>query len=119
MLNLRLLLAAILVTGLSLLSGCGKSSTSASDGELKILNFGNGAEPQDIDPQVVTGTIEHRIILALGEGLVSEDPDLKIIPGVAQTWDISDDGLVYTFHLNPDAKWSNGEVITPQDFVGR
>ncbi len=100
-----------------LLAGCGGSGSAGSDGDLKVLHFGNGAEPQDIDPQVVTGTIEHRIVKSLLEGLVSEDPDLNIIPGVAQSWDISDDGLVYTFHLNPNAKWSNGDTITATDFT--
>jgi len=52
------------------------------------------------------------------EGLVSEDPDLNITPGVAQSWEISEDLLTYTFHLNPEAKWSNGDTITAEDFVG-
>ncbi|MCF3652196.1 peptide ABC transporter substrate-binding protein [Synoicihabitans lomoniglobus] len=106
------------IVSLALWSGCGKSADSADTAGLKILNFGNGAEPQDLDPQIVTGVVEHRLSLALQEGLVAEDPDLNIIPGVAQTWDVSDDALTYTFHLNPNAKWSNGDVITAEDFVG-
>ncbi len=117
--NLRLLSALAAITGLALFgSGCGKSSSRAETAGLKVLHFGNGAEPQDLDSQAVTGTIEHRLTLAFQEGLVSEDPDLNIIPGVASSWDISEDGLVYTFHLNPQAKWSNGDTVTAQDFVG-
>jgi oligopeptide transport system substrate-binding protein len=85
----------------------------------KILNYGNGAEPQDLDPQIITGVPEHHIIDALFEGLVSPSPDGDdIAPGVAKSWDISDDGLTYTFHLREDARWSNGDPVTAQDFVG-
>lgn len=107
-----LLTAATLI----LLTGCGGSSREDESG-LKILHFGNGAEPQDLDAHVVTGVVEHHLLKAFAEGLVSEDPDLNIVPGVAQAWDISDDGLVYTFHLNPAAKWSNGDQLTAHDFI--
>ncbi|MEJ6733427.1 MAG: peptide ABC transporter substrate-binding protein [Opitutaceae bacterium] len=99
------------------LTGCGGASTPDDSG-LKVLHFGNGAEPQDLDAQAVTGVVEHHLLKAFAEGLVSEDPDLNIIPGVAQTWEVSESGLVYTFNLNPNAKWSNGETITAHDFVG-
>lgn len=116
---MRLLLSVILsVASLTFLAGCGGSSSNSNPDGLKILHFGNGAEPQDLDPAAVTGVVEHRIIKALFEGLVSEDPDLNVVPGVAQTWDISEDGLVYTFNLNPEAKWSNGDTVTAHDFVG-
>lgn len=105
-----------LLLSLGGLTGCGGGSSS--DGDQKILHFGNGAEPQDLDPAAVTGVVEHRLLKALFEGLVSEDPDLNVVPGVAQNWDVSEDGLVYTFHLNPEAKWSNGDPVTAQDFVG-
>lgn len=101
-----------------LVTGCAKNNANSNPDGLKILNFGNGAEPQDIDPQVVTGVVEHRLLKALMEGLVSEDPDLNVTPGVAQTWEISADRLTYTFHLNPEAKWSNGDTVTADDFVG-
>ena len=58
------------------------------------------------------------MIIALIEGLVSEDPKtLKPVPGVAEKWEVSEDGLVYTFHLRKNAKWSNGDPVTAQDFV--
>jgi oligopeptide transport system substrate-binding protein len=104
-----------------LLPGCGKppaASTSDHAAPRKVLNFGNGAEPHDIDPQTIVGLPEEYITLALFEGLVSYDPhDLHPVPGVAQSWDISPDGLVYTFHLREGAKWSNGEPVTAQDFL--
>jgi oligopeptide transport system substrate-binding protein len=112
------------IAALTLLLGgsCAKRaapSHSAQAGEAprKVLRVGNGAEPQDLDPQVTTGTPEHRLAMMLFEGLVSEDRQLKIVPAVATTWEISDDGLTYTFHLRDDARWSNGDPVTADDFV--
>jgi len=83
-----------------------------------VFRIGNGAEPQDLDPQSIVGEPEHKIVMALFEGLLSEDPkDLHPIPGLAESWEISDDGLVYTFHLRKELKWSNGDPITAEDFV--
>ena len=82
------------------------------------LRMSNNAEPETLDPQLMTGVTESRIALALYEGLVTNDPaDLSIRPGVAKSWTISDDGLVYTFTLRDDAKWSDGKNITSTDFV--
>ncbi len=84
-----------------------------------ILQFGNGAEPQDLDPQVVTGKPEHNLINSLFEGLVMSSPkDNVVAPGVAERWEKSEDGLTYTFHLRADARWSNGDPVTAHDFVG-
>jgi oligopeptide transport system substrate-binding protein len=110
---------------LLLASGCGKkdpasaaSAASAGTKPLQIWRVGNGAEPQDLDPHGTVGVSEHNIEMALFESLVSEDPkNLDPLPGVALSWDISADGLVYTFHLRPDAKWSNGESLTADDCV--
>ncbi len=102
-------------------TGCKKTESktvSASVSRPKILLYGNGAEVQDFDPQVVTGVPEQKVVTALCEGLVAEDAhDLHPVPGVAESWDISKDGLVYTFHLRANAKWSNGDAVTARDFV--
>ncbi|MBT6227931.1 MAG: peptide ABC transporter substrate-binding protein, partial [Candidatus Scalindua sp.] len=59
---------------------------------------------------MMTGLPEMRLAEALFEGLVTYDPsDLTPRPGVAESWDVSDDGLIYTFHLRKDAKWSDGK----------
>lgn len=93
----------------------GRNGTGATD---NILLVGNGAEPESLDPHISTGVPEHRLQLALFEGLVNLDPsDLSPVPGVAETWEVSDDGLVYTFHLRTDAKWSNGDPVTAHDFI--
>jgi oligopeptide transport system substrate-binding protein len=111
--------AFALTVVLLVFSGCGKRQTRVEIGDHRqILHFGNGAEPQDIDPQTVTGVPEDHIIVALLEGLVSEDPqDLHPVPGVAERWEISDDGKTYTFFLRKNARWSNGERITSHDFL--
>ena len=74
-------------------------------------------EPESLDPGVVTGVPEHRILSNLFEGLTTTDPkDLSPRPGMATSWTISKDGLVYTFTLR-DARWTDGNPVTAQDFV--
>lgn len=81
------------------------------------LNLGNGSEPGSIDPHKASGDWENRIVGELFEGLVAEDINAEPIPGQAESWTISDDGLVYTFKLRADAKWSDGQPVTAQNFV--
>lgn len=83
---------------------------------VQILRRGNGAEPQGLDPHRVEGVPGSNILRDLYEGLVSEAPDGSLVPGVAESWSVSDDGLVYTFKLRPDARWSNGDPVTARDF---
>ena len=99
--------------------GCSKGSNKDDLGGIQqILHLGNGAEPEGLDPQLVTGVPEHNIISALIEGLVTEDKDdLHPVPGVAERWEKNSDGLIWTFHLRKDAKWSNGDSVTARDFV--
>ena len=80
--------------------------------------MGNGTEPQDLDPHVVTGVSESHILMALLEGLVIRHPEgLDPLPGVAESWDISGDGKTYTFNIRSTALWSNGDPVTADDFV--
>ncbi len=81
------------------------------------LTICNGDEPQTLDPAIVTGQLEGRICLALFEGLTTRDAKGNIIPGMAQSWERSPDGLTYTFHLRPGIAWSNGEPLTAGDFL--
>ena len=81
------------------------------------FTFCNGTEIKTVDPAIVTGQPEGRIIYGLYEALVIPDPKtLEPIPGVAESWEISDDQLVYTFHLREDARWSDGSPVTAHDF---
>ena len=70
------------------------ASTTPSANAPMIWRVGNGTEPQDLDPQVVTGVPEHKLIMAIFEGLLAENPrDLSPEPGVAERWEVSADGL--------------------------
>ena len=81
------------------------------------LTICNGDEPQTLDPAIITGQLEGRLALVIFEGLTTRDPKGNIVPGVAESWTRSPDGLVYTFHLRPEAKWSNGAPLTADDFL--
>jgi oligopeptide transport system substrate-binding protein len=81
------------------------------------LTLCNGDEPQTLDPAIVTGQLEGRICLALFEGLTTRNAKGDIIPGMAESWTISRDGLTYTFTLRSGLKWSNGDPLTASDFL--
>jgi oligopeptide transport system substrate-binding protein len=101
------------------LAACGGGESNVTQGNRDaILHYGNGTEPQGLDPHVVTGLPESHIVRALFEGLAVKNPyTLEPEPGVAKSWDISEDGRTIVFHLNPEAKWSNGEAMTAHDYV--
>ena len=84
----------------------------------QVFRYDNFAEPQDLDPQVVTGVPEFHLLQALSEGLLTASPvDLHPGPGLASSWEVSSDGLVYTFHLRDNLRWSDGSPITTDDFL--
>src|SRR5258708_40024150 len=99
--------------------GCGRRETAVDLGNrTQVLHQNIGGEPPDLDPQLLQTNFHFNVIMAVGEGLVGYDPrDLHPIPGVAERWEISTDGLVYTFHLRANARWSNGDPVTAPDFV--
>ena len=102
-----------------LLVGCTPRETNVASGNrTQVLHRGKGPSLADLDPHLATGTSDYNVLSALFEGLVGEHPeDLSPVPGVATHWDVSADGLSYTFHLRPDARWSNGDLLTARDFV--
>jgi len=81
------------------------------------LVFINGAEPETLDPALITGQPEGRVVNALFEGLLRFDRHGRSTPGAAASWEVSPDHLTYTFHLRTDAKWSDGQPVTARDFV--
>jgi oligopeptide transport system substrate-binding protein len=101
------------------LTSCAKRETAVERGNREgVLHVSIGYEPSELDPQIVTGIGEAQVLPALFEALVSLDPTtLKTRPRLAEKWTVSPDGLVYTFHLQPTARWSNGEPLTAQDCV--
>jgi oligopeptide transport system substrate-binding protein len=107
------------LTATALLLACSGGETNVVSGNREgILHYGNGSEPQGLDPHVVTGVPENHLIRALFEGLAVKNPyTLEPEPGVAESWDISEDDLTVTFHINPRARWSNGDPVTAHDYV--
>ena len=71
---------------------------------------------QSLDPQQATDGTSFEVIADYTDGLMQMDADGQAVPAIAESYDLSDDGLTYTFHLR-DAKWSNGEPVTAADFV--
>src|SRR5688572_3223387 len=109
----------LILSCLLLATGCFKRETAVQKGNRdQVLHRGIGSDPTDLDPHVATNLAEVDLVSALFEGLVVEDPvDLHPVPGVASRWDVSPDQLTYTFHLRPEAKWSNGTPVTSNDFI--
>ncbi|MDF3059185.1 MAG: transporter substrate-binding protein [Rariglobus sp.] len=101
------------------LTGCSKRETPVETARhTKTLLLGNGAEPGDLDPHVAVAYIDYNILISLFEGLtVIDEATSRPLPGAADRWDISPDGLTYTFHLRADGLWSNGDPVTAQDFI--
>ncbi|MFZ1625771.1 MAG: peptide ABC transporter substrate-binding protein [Gammaproteobacteria bacterium] len=126
-------LAAVLTVVCLMSAACGRSDEAqqqspaqtqqiggASGHELaavQVLRRGNGTEPETLDPHRAEGVTAANVLRDLFEGLVSEAADGELIPGAAESWAVSADGLVYTFKLQPDGRWSNGDPVTADDFV--
>ena len=82
-----------------------------------VLHRGNAGEPQTFDQAHTSINIEEFVLKDLYEGLTIYDAAGKIVPGAAESWTVSGDGLVYTFKLRANAKWSDGSGVTAEDFV--
>lgn len=107
---LALLLAGIMLLGFS---GCGEDEPHP---EAEIIEYTLQSEPVTLDPQIADDYSGIILVRNLFEGLVRESGD-GIVGGMAESWDISDDGLTYTFHLFDSTRWSNGDPVTADDFV--
>ncbi len=118
--------ALLLLTLLTLAATSCTSKTSASATYFgkneppagQVLRYITGSEPESLDPQISTGQPETRIYMAIFEGLVEYDPrTLEPIPAIAESWSANQDSSEFTFHLRKNARWSNSDPITAQDFV--
>src|SRR5660397_284783 len=108
---LGVILIVVLVAGASVVAGC-----RGDEAEGKVLKINVNTEPPSLDPNLATDTTSALVINNIFEGLVHIDPSGEPYPGVAESWDVSDDGLVYTFNLRGDDTWTNGDTVTSQDF---
>lgn len=104
--------ALTVVLSSSLVVGC--SSSDAAENSQKII-YNLGEDPKTVDPQLNTASGAGNIILNTFEGLMRLDKDNKPAAGIAESYTMSEDGLVYTFKLR-DAKWSDGKAVTAEDF---
>ena len=108
-----------IICSLFFIYSCSENISPVDSGlDDKIFHFGNGTEPQGIDPHIVTGVPEHHLLIGLCEGLTTANPKGgSSIAGAAESWDISEDGKTYTFYLQKNGRWSNGDQLTAHDFV--
>ena len=112
--KISLILLVLLILGCS----SQESLDVESANKQGILLLDNGTEPQGLDPHIVTGVTEHKIIIALFEGLTMQNPKGEgIIPAAAESWTISSNGKELLFKIRDDAVWSNGDPLTADDFV--
>ena len=111
----RAALAALLAAA----AGCSRVGSNISTGDAgQVLHRSIGVDVADLDPQLASQAGDYSVLSSLFEGLLAEDPvDLHPVPGVAENWSGSADGLTYTFHLRGDARWSDGKPVTAGDFV--
>ncbi len=104
-----------------IVASCDRPTRVEMAAQTQTFLMGNGSEPEGLDPHVVTGVPENRIFQAILEGLVGIDHATlePVNDAAAESWEISEDGLTYTFHLRKDATWSNPErdPVTAHDFV--
>jgi len=100
---------------LSLVAACGSGDESVLTAN--TLQRGISTDPETLDQHKARTTQAADVLRDLGEGLVGYSPDGELVPAAATGWDVSDDGLTYTFHLREDAKWSNGDPVVAAHFV--
>lgn len=111
--KIRYLLA--LLSALFVLTACGsKAPQQPSD---NVLRLSKDTDIKTLDGSLATDGISFEVISTYTEGLLEYDKDGVVVGRLAKSWDISPDGLTYTFHLRDDAKWTNGDPVTAHDFV--
>ncbi|MEZ9564754.1 ABC transporter substrate-binding protein [Vibrio artabrorum] len=111
-----LLGAGLALAATSTLSIAAQVPAGTELAKVQELVRGNGTEVATLDPHKSQGVPESNVIRDLLEGLVNQDADGNTVPGVAKSWETTDN-QTYTFHLREDAKWSNGDPVTAEDFV--
>jgi oligopeptide transport system substrate-binding protein len=120
-LGTRIRAVALASAGLFVVAACG-GSTSGNSGiapnDKQILRVNTGVEPNSFDPSQETYTYEAAVGRNTFESLLKPKADLSDVqPAGAKSYEVSSDGLTYTFHLQPNAKWSDGKPVTASDWV--
>ncbi|MGK3137661.1 ABC transporter substrate-binding protein [Pantoea trifolii] len=107
---------ALCLTGAMASSQAAQIPAGTQLSELQRIVINNGSEVATLDPQKAEGVPESNVMRNLLEGLVETDNNGQLVPGVAKQWQ-SEEGRIWTFTLREDARWSNGQPVTAQDFV--
>lgn len=107
---ITLIMASLLL--ITALAGCSSNTVSAGG---KVFRFAVNNEPTTLDPSICNSIVDNEVQHAVTEGLTRSTGG-EVTPGIAESWDISEDGKTYVFHLR-DAKWSDGVPVTAGDFV--
>ncbi|RYG19050.1 MAG: peptide ABC transporter substrate-binding protein [Caulobacteraceae bacterium] len=113
-------LIAALAAAALVLAGCGdgKPVRAPCPAGKVCFEAGNGPDPVSIDPNLASGGVwESRLLTDMFMGLTTDGPGAETLPGAATSWETSADGLSWTFHLRPGAKWSDGAPVTSEDFA--
>ena len=123
----RIIVAALAIAGAMALSGCGGSKsggegtksgdTTQTAAGKKILTIQLGPDVESIDPALNSAVDGANYILFAFDNLLKMDKDGKVVPGLAEKYEVSDDQLTWTFHLRDGLKWSDGSALTAEDFV--
>ncbi len=103
-------------TVLTVLLCCQPAAAEQAQGDT-VIRLGNAGEPQTLDPQRYNLRLEETILTDLFLGLTAMNAEGRIVPGAAESWTTSADGLVWTFVLRNDLSWSDGVPVTADDFV--
>lgn len=114
------MLLALTMVSTTALTGCGKNNTGNQAGNTEkglTIDVCVGPEPETVDPSINSTTDGSAIISHVFEGLMKLDPDGNIVEGMAESYEVSEDGLVYTFKIRDNAKWSDGTPLTADAFV--
>ncbi len=110
---IRLSWRRVFLTALIPIALTAVASTALAGGTLRVASMG---EPASLDPHKVSGTWENYVVGDMFVGLTTENPKAEPIPGVAESWTVSEDGKTYTFKLR-ESSWSDGTPMTANDFV--
>ncbi|MBR0575561.1 peptide ABC transporter substrate-binding protein [Proteiniclasticum sp. BAD-10] len=107
-------LASLFLALTFVLTGCG--TKTGNETAKKVLRTNNSSEPGSLDPALAQGTHESWVLQHIFQGLMDYAEDGTIVNGVAESYELADDNVTYTFKLRKDAKWSNGDPVTAEDF---
>lgn len=113
--RISFLTLSLLILSVATLSACcGEDPGQAV--AVQALDRGINGAPESLDIHRFKSTQAGNVLRDLGEGLTAYTADGKLIPGVAERWKVSADGLIYTFYLRPDSRWSNGDAVVAGHF---